>query len=75
MFIQHICCSCHGTCRVLVNGYQLNHTALSVHNIQGHKGDIYAFADELVMKGFNLNSEGGIMKVRLQSSTTCSPTG
>lgn len=48
---------------MLVNGYQLNHTALSVHNIKGRSGDIYAFADELVMKGFNLNNAGGIMKV------------
>lgn len=48
---------------VLVNGYQLNHTALSVHNIKGRVGDIYAFANELVMKGFDLNLEGGIMKV------------
>jgi hypothetical protein len=50
---------------VLVNGYRLNHTALSVHNIAGHKGDIYAFANDLVMKGFKLNEEGGIMKVGL----------
>eukprot|EP00878_Enallax_costatus_P017954 GHUV01018879.1.p2 GENE.GHUV01018879.1~~GHUV01018879.1.p2 ORF type:complete len:165 (+),score=33.78 GHUV01018879.1:1613-2107(+) len=55
------CCAC--ACRVLVNGYQLNHTALSVHNIKGRSGDIYAFANELVMKGFNLNTEGGVMKV------------
>eukprot|EP00879_Flechtneria_rotunda_P029672 GHRR01032107.1.p1 GENE.GHRR01032107.1~~GHRR01032107.1.p1 ORF type:complete len:320 (+),score=85.73 GHRR01032107.1:227-1186(+) len=48
---------------VLVNGYGLNHTALSVHQIHGHQGDIYAFANELVMKGFNLNDSGGIMKV------------
>lgn len=48
---------------VLVNGYRLNHTALSVHNIAGHSGDIYAFANDLVMKGFKLNEEGGLMKV------------
>lgn len=42
---------------VLVNGYRLNHTALSVHNIAGHSGDIYAFANDLVMKGFKLNEE------------------
>jgi hypothetical protein len=48
---------------VLVNGYRLNHTALSVHNIAGHQGDIYAFANDLVMKDFKLNEEGGIMKV------------
>lgn len=46
-----------------MNGYQLNHSALSVHNIEGHTGDIYAFANELVMKGFDLNTEGGIMQV------------
>lgn len=48
---------------VLVNGFALNHTALSVHQIKGRSGDIYGFANELVMKGFPLNGEGGIMKV------------
>lgn len=48
--------------RVLVNGYNLNHTALSVH----HLADIYAFANDLVMKGFSMNEAGGIMKVCLQ---------
>ncbi len=49
--------------RVLVNGYGLNHTALSVHQIAGRQGDIYSFANELVMKGFKMNETGGIMKV------------
>jgi len=48
---------------VLVNGYALNHTALSVHKIAGRQGDIYGFANELVMKGFKMNETGGIMKV------------
>eukprot|EP00775_Hariotina_reticulata_P007665 gene7665-7868_t len=48
---------------VLVNGFLLNHTALSVHQIKGHTGDIYTFANELVMKGFDLNQTGGLMKV------------
>lgn len=38
-------------CRVLVNGYGLNHTALSVHRIAGHQGGIYGYADKLVMAG------------------------
>jgi hypothetical protein len=53
----------HVLCRVLVNGYSLNHTALSVHQIAGRSGDIYSFANELVMKGFKMNETGGIMKV------------
>jgi hypothetical protein len=48
-----------------VNGYGLNHTALSVHQISGRSGDIYDFANELVMKGFKMNETGGIMKVRV----------
>lgn len=51
--------------RVLVNGYGLNHTALSVHQIAGRQGDIYSYANELVMKGFKMNETGGIMKVGL----------
>ncbi|KAF8062784.1 hypothetical protein HT031_004114 [Scenedesmus sp. PABB004] len=48
---------------VLANGFRLNHTALSVHAIAGRTGDIHSFADELAAKGFNLNQEGGVMKV------------
>jgi hypothetical protein len=48
-----------------VNGYGLNHTALSVHQIAGRQGDIYGYANELVMKGFKMNETGGIMKVNL----------
>jgi len=48
---------------VLAHGYGLNHTALSIHRITPHQGDIYAFANTLVMKGFDMNDEGGIMKV------------
>jgi hypothetical protein len=54
-------------CRVLVNGYSLNHTALSVHQIAGRSGDIYSYANELVMKGFRMNETGGIMKVCLRA--------
>jgi hypothetical protein len=49
---------------VLVNGYALNHTALSVHRIAGGPGDIYAFASDLASRGFKMNDEGGLMKVR-----------
>lgn len=49
--------------RVLINGWALNHTALSVHSIAGRSGDISAFANELLMKGFAMNEAGGIMKV------------
>lgn len=63
----HCCCCCYCWCwcpaRVLANGYGLNHSALSVHRIARHSGDIYAFANELVMKGFDMNTEGGIIKV------------
>lgn len=56
---------------MLVNGYALNHTALSVHSIAGRSGDIYAFADELVAKGFRMNEAGGIMKVRGSLAPAC----
>lgn len=59
----HVSCHHAVTCRVLVNGYSLNHTALSVHQIAGRAGDIYSYANELVMKGFKMNETGGIMKV------------
>jgi hypothetical protein len=34
-----------------------------VHSIAGRSGDISAFANELLMKGFAMNEAGGIMKV------------
>lgn len=48
-----------------MNGYALNHTALSVHRIAGGPGDIYAFASDLASKGFKMNDEGGLVKVSL----------
>lgn len=54
-----------------MNGYALNHTALSVHQIAGHQGDIYSFANELVVKGFSMNDAGGIMKVCFGCHMVC----
>lgn len=59
---------------VLVNGYSLNHTALSVHGLSGFDGDLLQFSEMLAAKGFKLNNEGGMIKVSpdgalLQSST------
>jgi len=42
---------CMSACRVLVNGYALNHTALSVHQVKGHSGDIYSFANHTGHEG------------------------
>lgn len=47
---------------VLVNGYRLNHTALSVHRIAQHSGNVAEFAAELQARGFVMNEEGGLIK-------------
>jgi len=63
------------TYRVLVNGYSLNHTALSVHRISpAVEGGLGAFNRRLTAAGFTLNGEGGLIKASpdgllLQSST------
>lgn len=60
---------------VLVNGYALNHTALSVHRISpAVEGGLGAFNRRLTAAGFTLNGEGGLIKASpdgllLQSST------
>ncbi|GAB4819637.1 hypothetical protein N2152v2_006683 [Parachlorella kessleri] len=58
---------------VLVNGYALNHTTVSVHHLKGPR-DIHELNDFLQKAGFQLNASGGVTKVSpdgllLQSST------
>lgn len=47
-----------------MNGYRLNHTALSVHRIAQHSGNVAEFAAELQARGFVMNEEGGLIKAR-----------
>lgn len=59
---------------VLVNGYNLNHTTISIHRLLGLDGGINAVNMRLKDCGFVLNSKGGEIKVSedgllLQSST------
>lgn len=58
----------------LVNGYNLNHAAVSVHRLQGLTNGIEGLNDDLLTRGFAMNEEGGILKVSpdvglVQSST------
>ncbi|KAJ6904003.1 hypothetical protein NC651_021228 [Populus alba x Populus x berolinensis] len=58
----------------LVNGYALNHVTISTHRLETHLTNIRALNQFLQENGFNLNSEGGVLKVSpdgllLQSST------
>lgn len=58
----------------LVNGYNLNHAAVSVHRLQGLEGGIEGLNDVLLSRGFAMNEEGGLLKVSpdvglVQSST------
>ncbi|KAL3582796.1 hypothetical protein D5086_017128 [Populus alba] len=58
----------------LVNGYALNHVTISTHRLKTHLTNIRALNQFLQENGFNLNSEGGVLKVSpdgllLQSST------
>lgn len=63
----------------LVNGYALNHVTISTHRLASNLrsiGNLNQFIEE---NGFNLNSEGGILKVSpdgllLQSSTVADST-
>lgn len=59
---------------VLLNGYALNHTTVSVHRLQGLQGGIEAVNTHLQAEGLVFNEEGGVTKVSpdgllLQSST------
>lgn len=62
-------------CRVLANGYALNHTALSVHRMApAVPGGLNAYNAKLAATGFAMNDEGGLVKASpdgllLQSST------
>uniref|UniRef100_A0A1D1ZFY6 2-oxoadipate dioxygenase/decarboxylase n=1 Tax=Anthurium amnicola TaxID=1678845 RepID=A0A1D1ZFY6_9ARAE len=58
----------------LVNGYALNHLTISTHQLKSHIRDINSLNQFIEDNGYNLNSEGGILKVSpdgllLQSST------
>lgn len=47
---------------VLVNGYALNHATIAVHKLKG-PADLYELNDQLQQSGFELNCQGGVMKV------------
>ncbi|KAL2546882.1 hypothetical protein Fot_16115 [Forsythia ovata] len=63
----------------LVNGYALNHVTISTHRLKSHLRKIGSLNQFIEQKGFNLNSEGGVLKVSpdgllLQSSTVADST-
>ncbi|KAL2519443.1 hypothetical protein Adt_15690 [Abeliophyllum distichum] len=63
----------------LVNGYALNHVTISTHRLKSHLRKIESLNQFIEQKGFNLNSEGGVLKVSpdgllLQSSTVADST-
>ncbi|KAE8729856.1 putative receptor-like protein kinase [Hibiscus syriacus] len=58
----------------LVNGYALNHVTISTHRLKSKLKNIRSLNLFIEKNGFNLNSEGGVLKVSpdgllLQSST------
>ncbi|KAG5604183.1 hypothetical protein H5410_025675 [Solanum commersonii] len=62
------------TAWTLVNGYALNHVTISTHRLASNLRSIGNLNQCIKENGFNLNSEGGILKVSpdgllLQSST------
>ncbi|KAM3304131.1 hypothetical protein P3S67_015163 [Capsicum chacoense] len=63
----------------LVNGYVLNHVTISTHRLRSNLRSIGKLNQFIEENGFNLNSEGGILKVSpdsllLQSSTVADST-
>ncbi|CAN4094705.1 unnamed protein product [Withania somnifera] len=63
----------------LVNGYALNHVTISTHRLRSNLRSIRNLNQFIEENGFNLNSEGGILKVSpdgllLQSSTVADST-
>ncbi|XP_055810123.1 uncharacterized protein LOC129880212 [Solanum dulcamara] len=63
----------------LVNGYALNHVTISTHRLASNLRSIGNLNQIIEESGFNLNSEGGILKVSpdgllLQSSTVADST-
>ncbi|XP_009797576.1 2-oxoadipate dioxygenase/decarboxylase, chloroplastic/amyloplastic [Nicotiana sylvestris] len=63
----------------LVNGYALNHVTISTHRLTSNLRSIGNLNQFIEKNGFNLNSEGGILKVSpdgllLQSSTVADST-
>ncbi|XP_038713898.1 uncharacterized protein LOC120007620 isoform X2 [Tripterygium wilfordii] len=58
----------------LVNGYAVNHVTISAHRLKSHLRSIKNLNQFIEERGFQLNSEGGVLKVSpdgflLQSST------
>lgn len=58
----------------LVNGYAVNHVTISTHSLKSHLKNIKSLNQFIEENGFQLNSEGGVLKVSpdgllLQSST------
>ncbi|KAL6969542.1 hypothetical protein U1Q18_029253 [Sarracenia purpurea var. burkii] len=58
----------------LVNGYAVNHVTISTHRLKSHLRNIKSLNQFIEGNGFQLNSEGGVLKVSpdgllLQSST------
>ncbi|XP_016467511.1 2-oxoadipate dioxygenase/decarboxylase, chloroplastic/amyloplastic-like isoform X2 [Nicotiana tabacum] len=63
----------------LVNGYALNHVTISTHRLTSSLRSIRNLNQFIEKNGFNLNSEGGVLKVSpdgllLQSSTVADST-
>ncbi|OIT20784.1 PREDICTED: uncharacterized protein LOC109219735 [Nicotiana attenuata] len=63
----------------LVNGYALNHVTISTHRLTSNLRSIGNLNQFIEKTGFNLNSEGGVLKVSpdgllLQSSTVADST-
>ncbi|KAL0800051.1 hypothetical protein Bca101_055226 [Brassica carinata] len=48
---------------VLIHGYMMNHLAFSVHRLKHQFSDIKCIKEYLEEKGFELNNDGGILKV------------
>lgn len=53
----------------LVNGYALNHVTISVHRLKSHLNKIQKLNQFLDVKGFKLNSEGGVLKGLVSSNS------
>ncbi|KAK9790350.1 hypothetical protein WJX73_010110 [Symbiochloris irregularis] len=47
----------------LINGYALNHATVAVHRMRGLSDGIAGLVEDLRQQGFDLNEEGGTLKV------------